>query len=301
MSLKAYINAIRPRTLFLAVASSICGSGLAWFVGGFNTGVFILTLVTASLLQILSNLANDYGDFQHGTDITGKRVGPVRALQSGAITPQRMKTMIVGVVLASTASGLALLYIALKSVDAWVLLVFLGLGIASIIAAIKYTAGNKPYGYRGLGDLFSFIFFGLVAVVGTYFLHTQRFGFLPWLPAVSLGFLTVAVLNVNNMRDMHNDKASGKITIPIMLGFKNAKIYHAFLTFGAMLCLTVFNMLYMNHWYQWLYMLVFVLLGKFLMDIFKITEHRKLDPYLKYTSMAIFLLAILFSVCINIE
>lgn len=302
MSLKPYIDAIRPRTLFLALACSFCGNALALFVGQFNIYVCILTILTASSLQILSNLANDYGDFAHGTDVTGRRIGPVRTLQSGAITPQRMKLMMVINVFISIALGLALLFVALQFTHVAYLIFFIVLGAFCIVAAIKYTVGRNPYGYCGFGDLFSFIFFGLVSIVGTYFLHTREIGFLPWLPAIGFGFPTAAVLNVNNMRDMENDAASGKITIPILIGFRNAKIYHASLIFGSFACFVVFNILYLTHWYQYLYLLIFAVYFKFLAGIFKTQAHerRQLDPYLKYTSITTFFLSLAFAVCINI-
>ena len=180
------------------------------------------------------------------------------------------------------------------------ILIFLLLGIASIVAAIKYTAGKNPYGYKGMGDIFSFTFFGLVSVVGTYFLHTHTIDFMPWLPAIGLGFLTVAVLNLNNMRDIENAKKSEKITIPVRIGIKNAKIYHAILTIGALACFIVYSAIYTNQWYQYIYLLCFLIFIKLLIDIFRITENRLLDPYLKYTSMGTFVLSVCFSICINL-
>lgn len=302
MYLKPYIEAIRPRTLFLALACSFCGNALAFFVGHFNLFVCILTILTAASLQVLSNLANDYGDFEHGTDTTGQRIGPVRALQSGAITLDRMKIMMVINVLICIALGLALLFVALQFKYVAYLIFFIILGALCIVAAIKYTVGHNPYGYCGFGDLFSFIFFGLVSIVGTYFLHTHEIGFLPWLPAIGFGFPTAAVLNVNNMRDMENDAASGKITIPILIGYRNAKLYQASLILGAFACFAVFNILYLTHWYQYLYLLIFGIYFKFLVGIFKTQEHerRQLDPYLKYTSMTTFFLSIAFTVCVNL-
>lgn len=229
-SVKSWISALRPRTLFLAVATALCGSGIAYSTDKFSTTIFILTILIATILQLLSNMANDLGDFQHGTDITGERVGPKRTVQSGAITPRQMKKGIVIAMVFAAIVGLLLVYIALQFMQIGYILTFLALGAACIIAAIKYTAGKNPYGYKGLGDIFSFTFFGLVSVVGTYFLHTHVVDFQPWLPAIGLGFLTVAVLNLNNMRDIDNDRKSGKITIPVRIGIKNAKRYHAFLT-----------------------------------------------------------------------
>lgn len=299
-SLKSWVSALRPRTLFLAIATALCGSSIAYSTGKFSPIVCILTLAIATILQLLSNMANDLGDFQHGTDTTGERVGPQRTVQSGAITPQQMKKGIVIAISIAALVGVLLIYIALQFMSIKYILIFLLLGIASIVAAIKYTAGKNPYGYKGMGDIFSFTFFGLVSVVGTYFLHTHTIDFMPWLPAIGLGFLTVAVLNLNNMRDIENDKKSGKITIPVRIGIKNAKIYHAILTIGALACFIVYSAIYTNQWYQYIYLLCFLIFIKLLIDIFRITENRLLDPYLKYTSMGTFVLSVCFSICINL-
>lgn len=299
-SLKSWISALRPRTLFLAAATALCGSGIAYSIGKFSWLVFVLTILIATILQLLSNMANDLGDFQHGTDITGERVGPQRTVQSGAITPSQMKRAILIAVGMAVIVGMLLIYVALQFMDWQYVLVFLGLGAACIVAAIKYTAGKNPYGYKGLGDIFSFVFFGLVSVVGTYFLHTHTLDFQPWLPAIGLGFLTIAVLNLNNMRDMDNDRKSGKTTIPVRIGLKNAKIYHAILTLGALACFVIYSALYTNHWYQYIYILCFLIFIKILVDIFRIKENRLFDPYLKYTSMGTFVLSVCFCFCINL-
>lgn len=299
-SIKSWISALRPRTLFLAVATALCGSGLAYNTGKFDMAVFIFTILIATILQLLSNLSNDLGDYQHGTDITGERVGPQRTVQSGAITPQQMKRAILLAIVLAAIVGLVLIYIALQFMELKYIIAFLVLGAGCIIAAIKYTAGKNPYGYKGLGDIFSFTFFGLVSVVGTYFLHTHIVDFQPWLPAIGLGLLTVAVLNLNNMRDLENDRKSGKVTIPVRIGLYNAKIYHACLTLGALLCFASYSILYSDRWYQYLYLFVFLLFIKMLINIFRIKENRLLDPYLKYTSMGTFILSICFCICINL-
>lgn len=300
-SITSWISALRPRTLFLAVATSLCGSGIAYSTGNFKISVFILTALTATTLQLLSNLANDLGDYQHGTDISGERVGPKRTVQSGVISPQQMKRAIAVAVILAMIVGGCLLYEALLFMHVGVVILFIVLGFLSIIAAIKYTAGHNPYGYKGLGDIFSFTFFGPVSVVGTYYLHTHLLDFRPWLPAVAMGLFTVAVLNINNMRDMDNDKKSGKITVAIRLGLKKAKIYHAVLTFGGVLCFLVYSVIYSTEWYQYLYVVTFAIFLKILANIFATKENRLLDPYLKYTSMASFILAIAFVICINLR
>lgn len=299
-SVKSWISALRPRTLFLATATALCGSGIAYSIGKFDIFVFILTILIANILQLLSNMANDLGDYQHGTDITGERIGPQRTVQSGAITPKQMKLAILIAIASAAIVGILLIYIALQFMDIKYMLLFLVLGAASIIAAIKYTAGKNPYGYKGLGDIFSFFFFGPVSVVGTYFLHTHTVDFMPWLPAIGLGFLTAAVLNLNNMRDIDNDKKSGKITLPVRIGLNKAKVYHAFLSIGALICFTAYSFLYTEHWYQYMYLLSFLIFIKLLKDIFNITDNRLFDPYLKYTSMGTFVLSVCFCICINL-
>ena len=203
--LKAWISASRPRTLFLAFSVALCGNAIAFSTGNFNILVFILTSLLTLALQLLSNLSNDLGDFEHGTDITGNRIGPQRALQSKAITAKAMKRAIYFCSLLCAVIGIFLLYYSLQFINIPYIIVLTGVGIACIFAAIKYTSGKNPYGYKGWGDFFSFLFFGPVAIIGTYFLHTGNIDFIPVLPSISLGLLTTSVLNINNIRDIEND------------------------------------------------------------------------------------------------
>lgn len=298
---KTWISALRFRTLCLAIACTILGSGVAYASGTFDIPVFILTILTATFLQLLSNLANDLGDYRQGTDITGERVGPERAVQSGIISAGEMKIGIIIAMLISCICGGYLILHASTYLSAKQIILFFVLGIASIIAAVKYTAGKNPYGYMGLGDFFSFLFFGPIAVIGTYFLHTHTFDFRPILPALSMGFLTASVLNVNNMRDIENDKKSGKITIPVRIGLKNAKKYHAVLIIGAFLCAFGYGILYVHgHLYQLSYLAIFILFFIILKNIFKTSENKLLDPYLKQTSISTLIFSIIFSICINL-
>lgn len=299
-STKAWLSAIRPRTLFLSAATTICGSAVAHSTGAFSWWIAILTLVTASVLQLLSNLSNDLGDFQHGTDTTGERVGPKRAVQSGAITESEMKKGIAVALLASSVVGVTLIYEAAQFMSLWHILLFLALGLLSIVAAITYTAGKHPYGYVGLGDIFSFIFFGLVSVVGTYFLHTHALDFRPWLPAIGMGCFTVLVLNINNMRDIENDLKSGKITIAARLGYSKARYYHALVSFLGMACFALYSVIYLRDWYQSLYLLASLLFVRILVAIFKTEEKRLLDPFLKTTSIAALVFSIAFALFVNI-
>lgn len=239
-SLRIWLDAARPKTLPLALVSILTGSVLAYSAQQFSLMVALLSFVTATLLQILSNLANDYGDAVKGTD-NEQRLGPTRAMQSGAVSAKEMKTAIGFNIALTMISGLSLVFYALSSLQS--ILAFIGLGVLAIFAAIAYTMGNKPYGYVGLGDLSVFIFFGLLGVSGTYFLHTGHLNTLLLLPSLGCGLLAVAVLNINNMRDIENDAACGKRTVAVRLGRQHAKQYHFVLLAGALIAFASYLLL----------------------------------------------------------
>ncbi|RDX37103.1 1,4-dihydroxy-2-naphthoate polyprenyltransferase [Vibrio campbellii] len=236
-SLQIWLEAARPKTLPLALVSILTGSVLAYSAGHFSLAIAVMAFVTATLLQILSNLANDYGDAVQGTD-NDNRLGPQRAMQSGAVTADQMKKAIIFNIILTAIAGLTLVFYALNSFES--IITFIGLGILAIIAAIAYTMGSKPYGYVGLGDLSVFIFFGLLGVSGTYFLHTGHVEATLFLPALGCGLLAVAVLNINNMRDIENDSECGKRTMAVRLGQRKAKQYHFILLGGALLAFAVY-------------------------------------------------------------
>ena len=229
-SVSIWLDAFRPKTLPLALVSIITGSALAHANGHFSCIIMLLALVTATLLQILSNLANDYGDTQKGTD-NEYRLGPARAMQQGHVSAAEMKKAILINILFTLASGLALVLYSLDSLTN--ILAFLGLGALAIISAIAYTVGQKPYGYMGLGDISVFIFFGLLGVAGTFFLHTGYIDVSIFIPATASGLLAAGVLNINNMRDIDNDRACGKHTFAVRLGETRAKHYHLLLIWTA--------------------------------------------------------------------
>ena len=295
-SIQTWIRAARPRTLLLSFSGVLLGSFLAISIGpSTGSGTWLCLLfcaLTAILLQVLSNLANDYGDFKKGTDGT-KRVGPQREMQSGAITQKEMKHG-----LAITAS-LCLISGALIFVFArltWQeLAVFAALGIGAVLAALFYTLGKHPYGYRGLGDLYCFLFFGWAAVAGTFYLATKNLDFSVLLPASAMGFLSNAVLNINNMRDYENDKASGKNSLVVKLGLKNAFIYHCLLIGGAFVCLTIYLALHHAAWYSYLFLLVSPLFVKDIIAIKK-TKPELLDPFLGRQVKHSFLLVVVYGV-----
>lgn len=286
---------MRPRTLPLAIASIIMGSALAAAAELFSWTVLIFAVLTAVFLQILSNLANDYGDSEHGADHV-KRAGPSRAVQSGAISATTMKRAIALFALLSILSGLTLLWFAFGSDGLIFLGVFVLLGAAAIGAAITYTAGKNPYGYAGLGDISVLIFFGWVGVMGTYFLQTQLLDWLILLPASSCGLLAVAVLNVNNIRDIDSDRMAGKHSIPVRIGPQKARTYHGILLALAVVTAVTYVILtYVSPW-NFLFLLTLPLLWRHATAVAHTTDPLTLNPLLKQLSLITLLFVFLFSV-----
>ena len=225
--MKNWIHAARLRTLPLSISGILLGSLIALSEGYWNWTIFILAFLTTLFLQVLSNYANDYGDGIRGTD--AERIGERRVVASGDISPKQMKNAIVLFSVLSALTAFLLIFISFKENFLWALL-FIFLTFACVWAAIKYTVGKNAYGYAGMGDVFVFIFFGIISVWGSYTLYQhQEFDFIIFIPAVAIGLLSSAVLNLNNMRDMETDKRSGKNTLPLRIGFKNAKIYQTLL------------------------------------------------------------------------
>jgi len=295
MNLKSWIQAFRLKTLPLALSNTIIGSCLAASDDGFRWSVFGLAALTTVLLQVMSNMANDYGDFVNGKD-TAERIGPKRMVQSGEITPKIMLRGIIVIGILCVVSGLALILIGTAGMDITNLLIFGVLGLAAIAAAIKYTVGKNPYGYRGLGDIFVFIFFGLVGVIGTYFLHTQSFRWDILLPASAIGFLSTGVLNMNNMRDYDADKNAGKTTIVVTMGVKKAAYYHLFLVVGAALLAVTYTLLNYHSAWQWLFVLSFPILFLNLKKVFTYKSALELYPELPRLSMASLVFAVTFGI-----
>ena len=289
--MKNWISAFRLRTLPLALSSIIFGSALAVKAGQFDWIIFLLSTLITILLQVLSNLANDYGDFVKGTD-NEKRLGPERTLQSGVISPHQMKRAIIIFSILSLIFGITLLYFSFGLEKLLYSLLFLTLGLASIWAAINYTAGNSAYGYRALGDIFVFIFFGLVGVLGSSFLFTQSFDSINLLPACACGFLAVGVLNLNNTRDIENDKLSNKITIPVLVGIKWAKIYQ-----GVLLELAYWSLVTYAFFTETIGVYLILLTLPFSISIWlnlRKGEGKELDPLLKKMALTSFFTSVLF-------
>lgn len=235
MQARTWIGAMRLRTLPLAIGGILLGSFLPEVRTGFQSRTLALALITAVGLQILSNLANDYGDFDKGTD-NEKRVGPTQALQSGSISPAQMKKAIVLCTVLTLISGLALIAVSFELKHLPKALGILALGLAAIWASLHYTMGNTAYGYRGWGDVFVFLFFGIVSVAGVSFLYLGRLDTSVLFPAAGYGLLSAGVLNINNMRDIDNDRDSNKRTLVVLLGSRKAAIYHFLLIASAFLC-----------------------------------------------------------------
>ncbi len=296
--ISSWIKAARLRTLPLAFSSILMGGGLALFHNGFNLFVVILALLTAFLLQVLSNFANDYGDFASGVD-NGKRVGPTRAVQSGALTSRQMKSAIFLFSVLSLASGLVMIFV-VSEIPIVARVVFVGLGLLSILAAILYTVGKNPYGYRGLGEVFVFLFFGVLGVGGTFFLSVGHWNWSVLLPAMAIGLLAAGVLNINNMRDIENDLASNKRTIATRIGLNKAKKFQASVVLLPFLFLLLFVSVEGLKFFSHGFLIVFPLFFGDILAIKKSEGGTALDPFLSRLSMKTFILTVIFVVMINV-
>lgn len=291
---KHWLQAFRLRTLPLALSSIFMGNFLASWNGRFDWGILILAVTTTIFLQVLSNLANDYGDSVHGADHE-ERQGPQRAVQSGAISLGQMKKAMIIFAMLSLVSGLLLLQRAFADQWLWIL-IFLAIGLAAIYAAITYTAGKNPYGYKGLGDISVLIFFGIVGVCGSFFIQTGRLDWSIVLPALSCGLLATGVLNVNNIRDIQSDQLAGKISIPVRIGREAAVKYHFLLLGTAMLSGLVFVALVDNNWTSFLFVLSFPLIIKNALAVKSKQSAEELDPYLKQLALSTLLFVLLFGI-----
>lgn len=291
MHTKAWIEAFRPRTLPLALSCIAMGGFLAASTGAFQWDIFLLCALTTILLQILSNLANDYGDSIHGADHDG-RVGPSRAIQSGAISKVAMRNALMVFVILCLASGIWLLRISLGS-NLKAILFFFGMGILSILAAIAYTIGRKPYGYLGMGDFSVLVFFGFVGVLGSLYLFTQAIRWDHLLPAMSCGLFSMGVLNINNIRDIDSDRKAGKFSLPVRIGREKAIVYHWLLIIGGLLAAIIFTIINYSSLSQLLFLItipLFVING---LSVSKKTA-KELDPFLKQMALSTLLFVLLF-------
>lgn len=304
-----WIKAARLRTLPLSLSGIIMGSFLArWRLseeGKFwDWKIFALALLVTLLYQILSNYANDYGDGVKGTDLKRLNEAEKRAVASGRITEKQMKNAVILFSFLSLAATFALLYLAFIPDFTKEFFIFVGLGVASILAAIGYTIGKKPYGYMGLGDIFVFIFFGLVSVCGSYFLFTKTFDWDIILPASAIGLMSVAVLNLNNMRDIESDRLSGKKSFALRLGFRRAMFYQITLLQFPLILILVFlgvnHFIAMQKYYVFIVMILLIPLAKLRRKIMAVKEPRELDPFLRQVGILTLMMAVLTVVGLNI-
>ncbi len=281
------------RTLPLSVSGIIVGSSIAASRGHFDSWIFVLALLTTIGFQILSNFANDYGDGLKGTD-NEDRVGPARAIQSGEISPAQMKQGMKVTAGLTLVVALLLIYLSFGREHPFYAILFILLGIASIVAAIKYTVGDNAYGYSGFGDVFVFLFFGLLSVCGSYFLYAKTIDYTVFLPAFSVGLLSVGVLNLNNMRDRESDKKAGKITLAVRIGEEFARYYHYYLIAASFLFALMYTSLRFASPYQFLFVIAYVPLFRHLWHVYRTKDVTLLDPELKRLALGTFLFSILF-------
>ncbi|WP_220628133.1 1,4-dihydroxy-2-naphthoate octaprenyltransferase [Confluentibacter sediminis] len=294
-NIKLWISAMRLRTLPLSISGIIIASSLAEYNGFFKWNIFILAILTTISFQILSNLANDYGDGVKGTD-NSDRIGPERAIQSGEISPESMFSAIKTCILISIVLAFMLIFSAFGVNHFLLTLIFFLLGIASIVAAIRYTVGENAYGYNGLGDVFVFLFFGLVSVIGGYVLYAKQIDHVVFLPACVIGLLSVGVLNLNNMRDMVSDEKSNKITLAVRFGAAKAKVYHLTLIVLAIFLSLLFGLLYYTSIYNLIFIIAYIPLIKHFITVYKNVNTMLLDSELKKLALTTFLLAILMGI-----
>lgn len=298
--IKNFVKAARLRTLPLSIAGIIVGAKLGFdnslFVNNtttlLETPILWLAILTTIGFQVLSNFANDYGDGIKGTD--KNRQGEVRMVSSGIITPKQMKTAMIITAITTLIIAITLIYVSFGKNNFLYSLIFLGLGISAIISAIKYTVGKSAYGYSGFGDVFVFTFFGLLAVVGTYFLYTKQLNFDVFLPAITIGLLSTAVLNLNNMRDIVNDAKVGKNTLVVKFGTDLSKKYHYSLIILSLLFAILYVVFNFKSPSQFLFILAYIPILKHIAFVYNNKEEILLDGELKKVALSTFLFAILF-------
>ncbi len=301
ISLSTWLAASRLRTLPLALSVVLVGQALALKNQKFDAIICSLALLTTILLQVLSNLANDYGDFKNGAD-NQNRIGPSRAVQSGLISPSGMRKAVIFLSFAAFLAGIGLLVAARNNITQQHFFILIGLGIVAIAAALFYTAGKRPYGYAGLGDVSVFLFFGLLGVIGNFFLQVGFLRLNIFLLAFAFGAFSVMVLNLNNMRDINNDAVAGKKTIPVRLGSAKAKMYHFGLFAFALISLIIYAIESYRFPFVWIWPLFSLIFVPDLIKIARITEPAEFDPFLKKTAIKTFLLSvIIFAHCLMLN
>lgn len=295
--LSAYVASCRLRTLPLSVAGILSGTLLACAEDEFHALRFVLAVVTVLLLQILSNVANELGDTLHGTD-RDDRKGMTYSLQSGALTVADLRRLIVWLVVLSAVSGVALVASSFNALFSREGIVMLVLGGCAILAALGYTLGRHPYGYMGLGDLFVFLFFGLLSTMGAFFLMTGRVDAAVALPAAACGLLSVGVLNINNMRDADTDRKT-RITIPVLIGERRAKVYQTLLETLPLAALAAYCAIRDSRWPAYLFLLFVPLFAVHIYGVWRSTDSQ-LDRRLPELSVLTLALCICFGILQNV-
>lgn len=295
---KDWISALRPRTLPLSMAGILVGSGVALYQGFWNWNIFIWAMLTTILFQLTSNLANDLGDGEKGTD-NDNRVGPTRAIQSGKISPKQMRFAVILFSALSLISSAILIFFGTQKMPSSMMYFYAGLAILCVLAAITYTVGKRAYGYNGMGDVMVFIFFGIVSVFGVYSLFSKQVDWSILPAAISVGLLSTAVLNLNNMRDIENDRASNKRTLVVLMGSDLAKLYHIFLVVLGIASFAFF-LLELNNPILLISLLPVIVLGLHIQTVIKIRSVKQFDPELKKVALSTFGMALLFILLVAI-
>lgn len=290
MTFKGVIRSMRLRTLPLSTAGILLGILLACAEHSVPWYVILLTILTTISLQILSNMSNELGDWLSGVDGTG-REGPKYGIEGGGLTEDEMRSCIRITVLVCCILGLAMIRSSFGTILCMESEILVVLGAAAIWAAMHYTLGNKPYGYRGFGDIFVFIFFGLVPVAGGYFVCSHVIDFRTLIPGAAIGLFSVGVLNVNNIRDMKSD-AGTRITVPLRLGEHKAKIYHTVLITGGWTLMMLYTVIFTHGWLPFLYIITLPLYIKHLSGVWKLSG-RGLDPMLPMLVISTFIFSLL--------
>lgn len=287
---KNWISAMRLRTLPLSLSGILLGSGVAYYQGFWDGTLFTLAMCTTILFQIVSNFANDLGDSQKGTD-NAQRIGPTRTVQSGAISQKQMKTaVVITSIFALTSAGI-LIYFGTQNMPFKMLIIYAVLALLSVLAAILYTVGSKAYGYQGLGDIMVFLFFGGVSVLGVYSLYAKSFLIENIHLAIFAGLMSTAVLNLNNMRDYHNDMRSGKNTVVVRMGPNAAKFYHMLLVFVALLSLFLF-LIQLNEPVLFISALPVIFIVLHLYKVMRTQNPKDFDPELKKVALSTFAISL---------
>ena len=294
-NISIWLSAIRLRTLPLSIAGVIVAGCLAEYNGVFDWQVFLLAIAATISFQVLSNLANDYGDAEKGTD-NDDRIGPERAIQSGNISPDEMFHAIRMNILICIVLTVGLIYTAFGSKHLLLALLFFAIAAFAVRSAIKYTMGRKAFGYRGLGDVYVFLFFGIVSVLGCYVLFAKQLDHVAILPAIAIGLLSAGVLNLNNMRDIESDLKSNKITTAVKLGKEKAKKYHNFLIIGAMIIAFLFGIFYYVSPFNLIFLVTYIPLILHLKRVNEITNLKDFDPELKKLALSTVLFALLLGI-----